>query len=589
MLIPPALRRACARLRSGARLHLAVEVGEGSARLLLVSRKGAGLRVHRVLRADLRSDGLLSPVEMAERLSALLAELPAVPAVLVLPPGRTHSQLISLRPGESRAVADLAQAVGGGQFDAVPSVFDAQPLRPGTRHARPVWVSIAREADVELHLLRCGIPPERVAGVIGADAALAAAFATLSRRPETAVLLEVGATAGLLVVVEADQPVFAADLDWGCAGLAAALALDLRCSAADAEALLARDGLAAAGPAAPRLGAALQRLRHAVDALLRDHAREAARPAAELLAAPCWVSGDGLESERRAELIAAALGEERVQRWPGILAGDGGVLRLAGGALGYGTAAIALGLVPRPPNLAPPAARAAWRAERWLGVLQGLGALVAVMGLVGAGFALRGAYAAVKARQAEVLALRAARDAVPAVEAARRERDEAYLAATPVLYLQKRTRDFITGARVLREQRGAGDFWFALVADVETYQAGSLPQGTPMAAPETQLLAGCLSRPTGLVVELSLRPGGGDPLAQVGALITQLRAGEQFTSVDILPARARQTALADRTVFAAEGADYALRLDAEPFAGASTAGDGASAEQTNNGLFQTEP
>ena len=581
---------AFARFWGGARAHLALEAGERGARLLLVRRAGRSIRVQRVLSADLRADALLSPGEMAARVRSLLAEFPPVPATLVLPPGRMHSQLMGLRPGESRAVADLARAVGGRQFEAVPSIFDARPLRPTVRHARPMWVSIAREADVEIHLLRCGIPAERVAGVIGADAALAAAFSTLPERerPATAVLLEFGVSSGLLVVVDEGRPVFASDFDFGIDHPAAALALDLGCTQAAAEVILARDGMDAVGPATPRLGASLQGLRQTVGLLLQDCAREAGRPAAELLAAPCWLSGAGLDSESLAGLLAGALGAEKTRVWPAIATEDGGVLRLSAAAVAYGTAAVALGLADAPPNLAPPATRAARRAEGWVGALQGAGLALALAGLGLAVFALHARSAALRLRESEASALRAARDAVPAVLAARKERDDAYLAATPALYLQKRTRDFVTGARLLREQRGSGDFWFALVTDVETYQAGSLPQGTPAAAPETQLLAGCLARPSGLVVELSFRPGGGDPLAQVGALITELRAASHFASVDILPARARQTALADRSVFAAAGADYALQLDATPFSDAGPpeiSGTGAA----KPGLFQSTP
>ena len=575
------------RLRTGARPRLAIEAGDSGARLLLVSRRGDQVRLQRVLSVDLRADGLLSPGEMAARLRALLAELPAVSATLVLPPGRTHSQLMPLREGESRAVADLAQAVGGRQFEAVPSVFDAAPLRVGPRRPRAWWVSIAREADVELHLLRCGVPAERVAGVLGADAALAAAFLTLPDRPPVAILLELGATTGLLVVVEDDRLAFAADLDWGTDHLAPALAADLGCSAPEAERILARDGAEALGPATPRFSAVLQRLRQAVDTLLRDHARETGRPSVDFLAAPCWVSGPAQAETRLPALLAAVFGETRLRPWPEIIAEDGSVLALGSGALAYGAAATSLDLADPAPNLAPLAARAARRAERWIGGLHAAGFALAALGLALAGFAVHGRQAAWRAREAEVAALRAASAVVPRVEEARRARDEAYLEALPALYFQKRTRDFITGTRSLRVRRDGQDFWFALVTDTETYRAGSLPQGTPAAAPETQALAGCLARSSGLVVELGFRPGTADPLAQVGAFIADLRAAGAFASVDILPARARQTTLADRSVFAAEGADYALQLDTSAFEHDLSAV--APAPAGARGLFQAAP
>ncbi len=567
----PTFKRLLDRLRFGPRARLALELDERGARLLLVKRSGNDVLVVEKLAADLRADGLVGPGEMAARLRSLLAELPdSAPATLVLPAGRTHSQLMSLRDGESRAAADLARVVGGRQFDAVPSVFDARPLRPAARHPRPVWVSIAREADVELHLLRCGLPAERVAAVVGADAALAAAFTTLPQRPPLAVLVELGATAGLLVVVENDQPVFAADLDWGVAQIVSALAADLGLSSLEAEAILARDGAELLGTrSAPRVAAVLRGLKQAVESLLRDHAREAGQAAEHLLSAPRWVSGDGLDSGHSHELFARALAGpvEPARAWPVVPIEAGGQHALNGGVLAYGSAAIALGLADAPPNLAPPALRAARRAEAWTAGLQAAALALAAVGLLVAALTLHARYGTLRDREAEAAALREARAVVAELLRAREDREIAYVEALPGLYFQKRTRDFIAATRLLREQRGNGDFWFALVADTETYQAGSLPQGSPSAAPETQLLALCLARPSGLVVELSFRPGGEDPLAKVGALIAELRDTGDFARVDILPARARQTALADRAVFAADGADFALQLETFPFDG----------------------
>ena len=591
LALPESLQRTLNRFAVGGRARVVIEAGERAARLLLVRRVGETVRVERVLGADLRADGLLSPGEMAARIGMLLAELPAAPTTLVLPAGRTHSQLIALRPGESRAVEDLAVAAGGRQFDAVPSVFDAKPLRPTRRHARAMWVSIARDADVEVQLLRCGVPAERVASIIGADAALAAAFAVLPGRPSTAVLIEVGTSSGVLVVVEDDQPVFAADLDWGSDFLVTALAADLRCTAAVAQGILERDGVVTPGPETPKLAAAAGKLRQSVEAFLQDYARESGQSAADLLMAVRRVSGPGLEGGWRRGMVLSALGPATIQDWPKASAAEAGMLDLAGGVVAYGTAAIALGLVPPPPNLAPLRARAARRTELTVAGLHAAGLAAGVCGLLWGAFAISGLVAELYERKAELAALEAAREATPRVVTAREERAEAMVTALPVLYLQKRTRDFITGVRLLRETRGTADYWFALVTDAETYQAGSLPKGTPSAAPETQKLAGCMARSSGLVVELSFRPGGGDPLGQVGTLISELRAADSYARVDILPARARLAKLADPSVFAEQGADYAIELEPAAFDGvipdgANTAGvSGAPAGADSSGLF----
>lgn len=593
---PPAARP---RPSFGARLaralargpRIALELVPHGARILLARRArqpGEPLRLERALLADLRADGLLGPAEMASRLRALLAELPPAPVTLVLPAGRVHSQLLRLRPGESRSPADLARAVGGGRFDPAANLLDARPLAPAADGTRPVWVSVAREQHVADLLARAGLPPERVERVVGADAALAAAFAALPARPPLAVLIELGAAEGLLVVVEDDQPLFAADLDWGVDQFVEALASDLGCASAEARAILARDGAEALNEATPRLAARLNGLRLAVEALLRDHARESGRAAETLLEAPRWFSGAGLSAGHAREPFARALAAagQPASAWPAQpVAGSAEPLALDDGALAYGAAAIALGRGPEAPNLAPAPVRAARRSEFWIAGLHAAALALAGLGLLAAALALHARHERVEAREAELAALRAARDAAPALVAARAERETALRESLPALYLQKRTRDFIAGTRLLREQRTGADFWFALIADTETYQSGAIPQATPSAAPETQLFAGLFARPSGLVVELSFRPGGPDPLERVGALITELRDSGAFSGVDILPLRARRPGLADRSVFAAEGAAYALQLDAAPFAGAPA--PAASTTAPAGGLFST--
>jgi len=343
-----------------------------------------------------------------------------------------------------------------------------------------------------------------------------------------------------------------------------------------ARARLARDGADALNEATPRLAARLKGLRLAVESLLREHARETGNAPETFLDAPRWLSGAGLAAGRTREPLAQALATagRPASGWPAIpvdntsASAASDTLALDDGVLAYGAAALALGLGPLAPNLAPVATRAARRAELITGALHAATLGLAALAFLAAAFAIQNRLARLDARETELASLRAARDAAPALLAARSERDAAYQQALPALYLQKRTRDFLLGTRQIRERRTQADFWFALIADTETYQNGSLPQGTPSAAPETQLLAGCLARPSGLVVELSFRPGASDPLARVGALLADLRGADTFASVDILPPRARRPELSDQAVFAASGAAYALQLDAPPFEGA---------------------
>ncbi len=545
------------RFRSGTSSRLVIAPTPSGASVLVAR---AGPRLERILAADLRADGLLGPDEMSARLGDLLAELPQADAVLVLPPGLTHSQIQVVAPGDARGNEQLAaEAVGAaGRSDVVA----VAPL-PGP--GRALWISVARAEAVESQLRRCGLPPGRIVKVLGSDAALAAAFLTQPERPALAVVLDLGRVCGQLLVLEQGSPALAADLDWGMDKVRAALAADLGRVESSLSTLLAEaPGLPTLGT--PRLAAVLRGLGLAVEGLLADFARERGLAREQLASAPRWLSGPGMSDPAVYGLIARAAGGPGPRAWETVPAGDGAAWNPAEALPAYGAARIAFA-ADAAPDFSPAVVRAARKSERHIALLHALATLFALAGL-GIGLArLEARRDAVAVREVEVVALRAARDALPSLAEARRQRENAYLAALPALALQKRTRDFVAGLRLLGETRTDDAFWFALVADAETYQAGALPKGTPTSTPETQQLPGLLGRRSGLVVELSFRPGGPDPLSRVDGLVAALRDTGGFARVDLLPARERQANLADRSVYAAEGADFALRLDSTPFVG----------------------
>ncbi|WP_232767134.1 hypothetical protein, partial [Geminisphaera colitermitum] len=560
------------RLLTGIAPHgrrIAIQAGEAVARILLARREVSGLRIEKLITIDLAADGLLTPEEMARRLGQILATLPPAPVALSLPLGRSHSQIMDLPPGDTRAAHPLVQTIGGRQFEQVPSIYDSRPLKPFGPHARPAWITIAREADVDLQLLRCGLAAGDVTHITSADGALSAAFAEVSARPPSAVLIELGAVASTLVLVLDHQTVFSASIDTGSGALLAALATDLRCPADEAEIVLKREGPAVVSPATPQLQAALQRWHHSIETLLREHAREAGIPPDTLLELPRWFSGAQLADPGVRALLETHAGGHPAQHWPDIAVGDDGrAVSLAACAIAYGVAAISSGLQPAPANLLPPAARELRRTRQKTTWLHAALLTALVLGAALVTHAWAGRLASVRAKQERVALLEHARDAGPRLTEEFAAREQAYLEATPALYLQKRTRDLLTGIRTLSTARTAhaptADFWFAVIADAETYVGGAIPQGTPAAAPETQFLRGCFARPTGLVVELSLPPSNKDHLGSIGTLVQNLRATHQFTSVDILPVRARQP-LADPSVFAPKGGDFALALETAPY------------------------
>ncbi|EIQ01734.1 hypothetical protein OpiT1DRAFT_00308 [Opitutaceae bacterium TAV1] len=554
------------------RQRISIQAGDATARILLTRREVSGLRIEKLVTIDLAADGLLTPEEMARRVGQILDGMPAsAPVAVALPLGRSHSQIMELTPGDTRAPWQLTQAVGGRQFDQVPSIFDSRRLRAFDNHAHPAWVTIAREADVELQLLRCGLDAESVTHVSSADGALAAAFAEVSERPSSAVLVELGTVSGMLVLIVDDQVVFSAGIDTGATAFVAALAADLHCPAEEAEIVIRREGPAAVSDSTPKLRAALARWSNTIETLLREHARETGASPEALLVLPRWFSGSLLEDYKARAMVEAHAGGDASQRWPEVAVGDGHSVSLAACAIAWGVAAISSGLQPAPANLLPAVAREARRLRRRTGWLHAACLALLLPGLMVVGHACVTRLDSIHRKEQRLALLEEARAAGPRLADALAARESAYLEAAPSLYLQKRTRDLLGGLRTLRSLRTEGseaardkaDFWYAVIADVETYSGGALPKGSPAAMPETQLLRGCFSRSSGLVVELSLAPANKDPLGTIGALVNALRTTGHFTSVDILPVRARQ-ALADPAVFA-PGGDFALALETTPF------------------------
>ncbi len=562
----PAPRAAAAPLGLFTRRHLAVQAGDRFARFLLARRRGPTLRVERIETIDLRREGLLTPEETAHHLRGVLTAFPAsAPVALALPLGRALSQVIDVGPGEARAHHHLAQTVGGRQFEQVPSLFDSRPLRPFAGHDHPMWVTIAREADVELQLLRCGIDAGRVSHVTSADGALAAAFALQIGAPDAAVLIELGSVATAIVVVESCQAVFSASFDTGMGAFIDALAADLGCPSDEAEFVLGRDGDEAVNPGTPQLAAALARWRSDLEALLAERARESGRIAGDLLALPRWFSGVAFVNPLLRDLVEKYGGGNRAHRWPDVSDAAGRPVPLSAHALAWGTAAVGLGVVPTPANLMPPTAQRMRRVATWTGWLHVACLVALAVGACSLVNAIWARHRAVAAKQERVALLQRAKEAGPRLAEAEAARDRAYFETVSVLYFQKRTRDLLAGVRALRAQRVDDGFWYAVVADAESYATGAPPvtAGAPGAVGDALPLRQLVERPTGLIVELSLPPETPDKLGAISRLAEGLRASGVFSGIDILPARARRS-LADPAVLAPDS-DFALGLEAPPF------------------------
>lgn len=542
-----------ARLAGHSGRHAGVIVSDGLVRRLVV-RAGAG--------KPLPERETVEPAPLAGAKARVARES----ATLVLPHGRVHSQRILVDEGTASAVEALARefAGAGDARSVVHGSSRFHRVAPGTGGDEHLWVSLAREEESVRLCERSGEPGESTANVIGVDTALAMAHRTACGDVSHAILLDLGNDAAQAVVLIGGEPRCSADLEPGGNALLAALASDLGGSVSDARAFLAKS--APLDPAKfPRFRSALARLAQGLESVLREHAREEGLAPKDLLAAPIWLGGIVASTPVGVAAFGSVLGAERVREWP-VLTGVGGESWALGPrAVAYGAAVAGLAAADSLANLAAPTVRRERAAWLRASAFQVCGAVLAVVALgLGTVRVIRSASEASE-RRAVVAALEQAQAVVPALQQARTEREDAYIAALPALYLQKRTRDFVSGLRLLQEKGRSGDHWLALVADQETYQAGSLPQGTPASAPEPQILRGMVNRVSGLVIELGFKPNTADPLAEVSTMIAEMKSSGAFREVDLLPARERQT-LADRTVFAEKGAEFALRLEARPFA-----------------------
>jgi hypothetical protein len=546
-------------LPSFRRRSIGIQAGERSARLLLLERKASAARVLGASSVDLREQGLITPEETAAHLQEMLHGMGDAPCAVVLPVGRTVSQVMEIRGRFGRAVGQLVQTAGEGASDRLDNVTDAHRLHPFGGYANPAWVTIARESDVEAQIARCGVPLGRVRRVTSPANALINAYASLPEAPRSAALVEIGAGASTLVIVERGQGVFAASFDLGTGAFIEAAALDLECSADEADMVLRRDGALAFKQGSPELMAALARWRGELEKLLEEWARESRRPVEEALNLPRWFSGSALRHAGWRDMIDDAAGGQRAGSWPEVPAEVGSVA-LAEFAVAYGAALGGVNLAKAPANLLPHRIRRARRTSRQIaGVHLACIVLLACIALL-LGNIAQAKRESIRAKEAHLASLEQTRAAEPRALGAIEARRQAYWEAAPVLFMQKRTRDMIAGLRLLQQQRADRPLWFALVADQESYQAA---QGAAPRRDSVVFLSEYVSRPGGLVAELSLPADTPDKLAAVSEVVSGLKEGGIFTGVDILPARLRRP-LADPAVFAADSI-FALNLEVVPF------------------------
>lgn len=536
--------------------HFAVvDAGQHRARILHASVARGRPRLIRYEVVDTHEEGFTTPEELREEIRRRLRESRAEAIVLVVPQHQILRHLLDVPLGdaeETRALVEGEASNIGGLSDSA-WVFDAVRLLPYGHASHPVVAAFCRQTDLQHHLESLAEDPNSIFDVRPAGEALAAAFSTAAPETRNAILVELGAVHTAVTILAGGQPVFASSFPMGSAAWTTALAKDRGGSAEAAEVLKRTEPPAFDTEAAPNLQEAMAAWLAEFERTLRDVEQEIPARAAP----GSWVAylaGGGSLQPGIAEVLTR-LGKRQFERWPGTTAEQG---QEADIAVAWGALLLALGLGGPAPSLLPPERRAAWDRKRLWRALVSINLVLAAMLAMG--------IAAATAYQTRALAAKSAwkERASDALQHALEIRTvaETFNARLdnfrPVLERQRQTVETLRLLADLQRERTNANHWYVLLADAESYSAGSnnfavasAPRSieSRFSASSAVLSSNAPSTGRAFIAEVCLIPQGEQMRQALSDLVGDLKRYPLFRNVDVLPAERRRELVATNLIF----------------------------------------
>lgn len=539
---------------------IAVDHGSRCVKLLLAEATPHGFAPvdHRLV--DLQEEGLLTAEEVQRHLAGAIREWAGAPLAVALPQTLNISQVVDLpaagEPDIPKVIEDQTRNLRGLSESAL--VYEAARLEPFGKFQKPYFITIAREEDVNAHLLRVTAEVKEVRDVCAVAQALLNAQRALQPQVKNSVLVDLGATVTVVAIVRNGQGVFATSVPLGSKAFTEAVAAARKCTAPEAEALGGAEDLFAGAQRVPGLCAAVDRWVQALSKVLGEWRAQTPEglPAGQSGPTGIMLSGGALQQrgflsylQTKSDFAFTAWSDVTSPGRPGLPMGDF--------VVAYGTAAEAFRRVTDQASLLPPRLRAHRQQLRQLAKINGAClAFLAVTALM-LGVGTWEKVSVLTRKRALVQQAEEALRHVQHLNTLARERDQAFSEVWPLLDQQQRTLDALHTLRLLQLARASNDFWCVLSADSESYTRGATVAVTatnrfgltnaPAGALPAQAGEESALKP-GFIVELCVPTPGEQALKVVSDVVAGLKKDPLFSRVDSVPAAQRRALVATNVV-----------------------------------------
>lgn len=546
---------------------LAVDAGTRCIRLLLLESRFGRLRLCGHEQLDLQEEGLVAAEELQAHLHQTLMAWGRPPVALTISQQVAVAQLIQLPPvsdAEARQLiaAETFKLAGLGESAVVHDFCRVPVDRPGRQG---FWITFAQETEIEAAIARLGFGTQEFREISTTANALLTAWQT-TQPPQAGpvMLVDLGATATTVALVQQGHGVFAASFPVAGDYFTQTVARLRQCSLEQAEITKRKENLLTGPHAEPGFIEVVRNWAAELQRQLQEWSPASPPRKTEVL----WVaSGGGFAQPGLREFLTTHVGLQ-FQSWPAPAAGRSFPAIPAGAEIAYGTALLALRCGPISASLLPDARRRAWRQrlnrQRWEfanTLLLGVVLLVLLAGLAQK-------FAVVQHKAALLEKVQAGLEAWQQQQQLSAELVAGYDQLRPLLEKQQATHDTLQSLALLPAARTNLPLWFVLVADQQSYFA--LPAATATNRPLPELPAeaelgrrrevtnASPARP-GLIAELSMPGDAATARSNVSLVVNALKRDAVFGRVDLLSEDLRRT-LADPKVVVPER-HFALALD----------------------------
>jgi Tfp pilus assembly PilM family ATPase len=522
---------------------IAIDLGRSHIKILLAEKSHRGLQILRHHMISVQEEGLISAEEINHHLQVSIAEYGNYPVVLVIPQHQAISQVVEVpasdHPHLQEFIEEETLRLSGLGESAV--IYDYLRLRPFGKFHSPVWITIARESEIQPLVQKLIAGGVTVCGITTSANALLSAYQTTTLPSDHIVLADLGATSTTVAILVGSQGVCVSSIPIGSESFTEAVANIRRCSFEEAESIKHSQNLFQGDSRLPAFVEVVDVWLQDFEKLLREWMEDNTDLEGKLQPLRIMITGGGASQLGFIPYLHAKSVFE-FQSWP-----EAGKnlfkVPLDRYAIACGAVVEAFNPIGRHCSLLPTdLRRQRKRHDQTLLVNAVSLVLLVLLTLVLAGGVIQ---KIVLARaKAELLSnAEAALKKARGIDVLNQQRDLEYAKVLPVLRRQKSTTDFFRVFEVIQQLRAPRDLWFVLLADQASYFAGS-PLATYGLGPSnfTEVAAQSTNTPhatNGFILELCIPDKGEEKLKPLNDLVAEMKKSNLFRKVDSLPANQR--------------------------------------------------